>query len=354
MYTRHLYIFLLMLVCFSCEKLDTSTESNVNQQNQSQSEANAPICTVADILTNKIQAGTEVWLTGYIVGYVNSSTINSVQFSAGDKTTNVILADCPLETNNKNCIPIQLNANSSDKAATQSALNLAHHPENLKQKVKILGKVSTYMSVVGLKDVKKYAFLEDNFDYETYYREHPQPNNNTTDDEDVYFDDEDDENLDEEPYINTGNPDNNDNTNNPRDETIPDEDILAKQSFTVSDIIGPLSIAMQENGILTIPHCFVEGYIVGYIKTNNISKTNFTSDSAVETNIVLADSPGETDTDKCIAIQLSSSSSYILTRNALNLKANPENLGKRISVYGTIEKYMGRLGLKNTSRYKFE
>lgn len=348
----------LLLVC-ACEKLDTNPESSSEQLNR-------PTLTVSDILNGDFEADTEIWLTGYIVGYVNGSNMSSSKFATGNKASNIILADSPLETSYKNCVPVQLSNSSTEKEKVRNALNLSSKPENLKHKVKILGTISNYMSTNGLTKVKGYEFLEDDFDYDKYYREHQNTENtdsgeSNTDvsDEDGQFDDEDDGWPDEEENNDegTGN-DNNDGADNGNGSSDSDTDtnldILAKTEFTVSEITGPVTTAMQQEGLTSLPLCKVKGYIVGFINGNNISSTSFTSSGAKETNIVLADSPNEKDYTKCIAVQLSTSSSYKATREALNLKANPGNLGKCITVMGTLEKYMGRLGLKNTSQYSFE
>jgi hypothetical protein len=95
------------------------------------------------------------------------------------------------------------------------------------------------------------------------------------------------------------------------------------------------------------PDCYVSGFIVGFIPTNNISRTIFSSGD-VATNIVLADSIGETDYHNCIPVQLTTSSkNRKATREALNLSAHPENIGTYVILHGEITKYMGTFGLKN-------
>lgn len=353
-------ILLFMLLLLACEKLDTNPEANYSQPNR-------PTLTVSDILNGDFESDTEIWLTGYIVGYVNGSSMSSSKFVAGNKATNIILADSPLETSYKNCVPVQLSNTSTEKENVRKALNLSSKPDNLKHKVKVLGTITNYMSTNGLTKTRRYEFLADDFDYDKYYREHPDTGNtdnsdiNTDNsDEDNLFDDEDDEWPDE--GTDTGNDDvtdeggtdegTSDDTND--SETDSSLDILAKAQFTVSEITGPVTTAMQQEGITSQPLCKVKGYIVGYVSGNDVSSTSFTSNGAKETNIVLADSPLETDHTKCIAVQLSTSSSYKATRDALNLKAHPDNLGKCVTILGTLEKYMGRLGLKNSSSYSFE
>ncbi len=95
---------------------------------------------------------------------------------------------------------------------------------------------------------------------------------------------------------------------------------------------------------------WVSGIIVGSVDGQNIeSGAHFSTDKASATNILLAPSATETDLSKCIPVQLPSGA----VRSALNLAANPANLGKRVSLKGNIEKYFGVAGLKSTSAYKF-
>ena len=356
----------LLLVC-ACEKLDTNPEGSSAQQND-----NHPTLTVSDILNGDFEADTEIWLSGYIVGYVNGSSMSSAKFATGNKATNILLADSPFETSYKNCVPVQLSNSSAEKENVRKALNLSSQPSNLRRKVKVLGTITNYMSTNGIIKTIRYEFLTDDFDYDKYYREHQNTenadntDNNNNSDEVMQFDDEDDEWPDEDETIDDGTGDNNgegnstgDNDGNNDDGTSDSDtntnlEILAKTQFTVAEIIGSVTTAMQQEGITSMPYCKVKGYIVGFVSGTDISSTSFTSANAKETNIVLADSPNETDYTKCIAVQLSTSSSYKATRDALNLKANPSNLGKSVIIKGTIETYMGRLGLKNTSSYTFE
>ncbi|MCM1029148.1 MAG: DUF6359 domain-containing protein [Pseudoflavonifractor sp.] len=95
---------------------------------------------------------------------------------------------------------------------------------------------------------------------------------------------------------------------------------------------------------------YVSGYIVGSVDGQSIqSGAHFSTEAASATNILLASSASETDIDKCIPVQLPSG----VVRSALNLAANPANLGKKVTLKGNIEKYFGVAGLKSTSTYKF-
>lgn len=95
---------------------------------------------------------------------------------------------------------------------------------------------------------------------------------------------------------------------------------------------------------------WVKGYIVGSMPTGGasttLSGTNFSIVDAAETNLVIAPSADCTDYKKCVGIQLTTA-----IRGTLNLKANPDNLGKQVAFFGDVMKYCGGPGIKNTSKF---
>lgn len=122
-------------------------------------------------------------------------------------------------------------------------------------------------------------------------------------------------------------------------------------AYSIYDVLHVVPIFLEAKGAIGIPHRYVTGYIVGYIPKNkrSLSQTIFSSGD-IETNIVLADSPDETDYTNCIAAQLSTSTAgQKKVREGLNLKTHPENLHKQVILNGHVIKYMGVLGLKNVN-----
>ena len=90
---------------------------------------------------------------------------------------------------------------------------------------------------------------------------------------------------------------------------------------------------------------WVTGYIVGSI--NNFVYTYDASGTAAS-NIILADSPTSTTDGDCLPIQLVSGTDV---RTALNLVDNPGNLGKKVSICGSLESYFSVAGLKAPTGY---
>lgn len=95
---------------------------------------------------------------------------------------------------------------------------------------------------------------------------------------------------------------------------------------------------------------WVVGYIVGGVDGMSISSNAvFGTGTATKSNILISDNPNATNVNDCIPVQLPSGS----VRNALNLVDNPTNLGKKVKLNGSIEKYFGVAGFKTVKEYEF-
>ena len=97
---------------------------------------------------------------------------------------------------------------------------------------------------------------------------------------------------------------------------------------------------------------WVKGYIVGYATAGATATIyTFTTDTCTQaTNILIAGSKTVTDPTKCIAVQLPTGA----VRTGLNLKDVKANLGKEVTLYGSLEAYFSKPGLKATSYYVLE
>ena len=105
---------------------------------------------------------------------------------------------------------------------------------------------------------------------------------------------------------------------------------------------NPLTVAQAKNAS---GNNYVKGYIVGYIDGMSYSGATFSVPSAAETEILLADSPNETNPDNAFPVQLPAGD----IRNALELSAHPAYLQQEVLLYGSVEKYFGVTGMKSTS-----
>jgi len=96
------------------------------------------------------QNETAKWVTGYIVGYINTAYVYSYS-ATGAVTTNMLIADSPTETVDGNCVPVKLPAGS-----IRDALNMSNHPTNLGKKVSVKGDLLAYFSVPGVINLSSY------------------------------------------------------------------------------------------------------------------------------------------------------------------------------------------------------
>ena len=88
---------------------------------------------------------------------------------------------------------------------------------------------------------------------------------------------------------------------------------------------------------------YVKGYIVGFVDGQAYeSGARFEANGTVTTNVLIADSPSESDLTKCMPVQLPSGD----VRNGVNLKDNPGNYKKDVLLFGNIETYFKVPGVK--------
>ncbi len=110
-----------------------------------------------------------------------------------------------------------------------------------------------------------------------------------------------------------------------------------------------LAIRVEEiAGFVGAKGVWVSGYVAGYLTTASLfSSPPFD----VETNIAIADKKGESLRSLCAGVALAAGT----VREALNLKSNPTNLGKRVWVKGTItDSYFGLKGINSVTDYVIE
>lgn len=92
--------------------------------------------------------GSNVWVAGYIVGYIPDKTFSEAVIGAdGAVQTNVIIANTADETNINKCIPVQLPSGD-----LRTAVNLSTNPGNLGKKLSYYGEITTYFGTTGLKN----------------------------------------------------------------------------------------------------------------------------------------------------------------------------------------------------------
>lgn len=248
--------------------------------------------------------GAAGWVQGYIVGAVKAGVTsvtsnNDIDWNASDPTDNNLVIGATADTKDINKVVILPLAQGSD---LRRVGNLADNPQNLGKKISAYGALATVLDIAGLTG-----------------------NNGTTAEFKI-----------DGVTVTPDNPDNPGTGNGTED-----------SPYTVMQLVNGAS----GNGV------WVNCYIVGFISTtdtgaNTLTATSakFTASGAIATNILVADSPNETDYTKCTSVQLPSGA----VRSAINLADNPGNLGRQVLLYGNIAKYFGVNGLKEVSQYKWK
>ncbi len=234
-----------------------------------------------------------VWIECYIVGSVKSGSMSydDVIFGTTDAaTTNIVVGPSASAASASQCMPVQLPSGD-----VRTALNLNANPSNLGRHVALYGTIEKYFSTGGIKSVTQYKWLDE---------VNPDPD--------------------------------------PDPDPTPDGLGTEDAPLTVTQFIA--AYAAGSTGA-----SWVEGYIVGTVPSQYYSDAEFGTANASNTNFLLAPTADTTDSSACIPVQLPSGD----IRTALSLSANPSNLGKRVKLSGSMEKYFGVAGLKSTATYTF-
>ena len=96
---------------------------------------------------------------------------------------------------------------------------------------------------------------------------------------------------------------------------------------------------------------WIQGYIIGVMETNvDPFEPSFTAPFNTNSNIIIADSPDETNLNNALIVQLP----FGDIRNVLNLVDNPQMQGELVKLKGNLELYFGVPGLKETSDYWYD
>lgn len=229
--------------------------------------------------------GTEVYVQGYIVGWVNGNSIQTGATFTVPATTysNVLLAESQDEVDYNYCVPVQLVSGTDLRAA----VNLGDHPENLGHEIVIGG------------SSEKYFGMEASIKTPTYYKWVGDAPVATT------------------PDIATGS---------------------KEKPLTVAEFLA------EGTPSSAVAATYVKGVIVGYVPGMTYSEGVFGATGEVSaTNILVAESTSVTNLDDCFPVQLPAGD----LRAALNLLDNPGNVGKTVVLAGSHEKYFGVNGLKS-------
>lgn len=239
--------------------------------------------------------GTEVYVKGYIVGWINGQSIQTGATFTTPATTysNILIAGSSSETDYTYCVPVQLVSGTDIRAA----LNLGDNPQNLGHEVIIGGNSEKYFGVnYSIKSPVYYSWVGD------------APVATTPD----------------TPDLATG---------------------TKEKPLTVAEFIA------QGAPASAVANTYLTGVIVGYIPGMNFSEGIFGAEGedVSNTNLLLAASADVKDLTQCVPVGLAAG-----VRDGLSLKNVPGNLGKTVVLCGSHEKYFGQNGLKSVSWYELD
>lgn len=245
----------------------------------------------------------DVWMEGYVVGYVadktwdsavfgNTATEGSTNWTNG---TNIMISSVPVgEATSANTVPVGLGT------GVRANLAISKNPAIYGAKVKVKGQVTAYFGMRGMKTVSEYEIVEGGGDT-------PVP--------DV-------------PSTGSG-------------------DGTEANPYDVADITSSTADA---TGV------WVVGYVAGYIadktwdsavfgKDATEGSTNFTNG----TNLILSSvAPTASSASNSVPVAIPGGA----LRDVLAVGKNPDIYGKKVLLKGDITKYFGMRGFKNVSEYK--
>lgn len=97
----------------------------------------------------------EVWIKGYIVGYIDGNSAAGFNPDVPRDTiqTEIVIADSEDETEIANCVAVQL-----PTGAVREALDLFTNPDNFGKVVWLQGKLQKYFGMAGMKSTSAFSF----------------------------------------------------------------------------------------------------------------------------------------------------------------------------------------------------
>ena len=259
-----------------------------------------------------------MWIEGYIVGCVSGSMKSGCNYSQEATTTsNILLADI-FPTGNENdyqkCLSVELPNNSMER----EELNLYDNPDNFHRKVRILGDITLYYKVTGMKKIEDFIFCDE------------VKNDNNDEDEDG-----------------KDNEDENDNKNQNDNEKPYDPDATRQDTLSIAE-----GIKLQHKGDQPYIRGYIVGYYNGYSPVFNPTPEQMLS-SRASNNVILADNIDENNENNVIIVELPKETAL---QRTVNLNENPQNLHRRLTVKGMLREYNEDTGyhgcMKTESAYK--
>jgi hypothetical protein len=155
MTSRSEYLLLLLLALVACRKPQIIEEPNEDPSPTDivgEGTIASPY-SVSD--AQMVKVADDVWIQGYIVGAVSGSIGAGCVWSVPTSiSANILLSDDTIARDSRRVLPVQLTTNKK----IRSRLNLEDNPELLHQFIIVRGRLDTYYSVPGIRDITVYRF----------------------------------------------------------------------------------------------------------------------------------------------------------------------------------------------------
>ncbi len=156
-------VLTLAVLASACGEVDletdgetASSDGGTSDKTDGGSTALGDTISVASLLAGGAEMGTDVWVSGYVVGYVAGTSLSAARFQLpenGVQNTNLLIADNAGETSTASCAAVQLPASSD----LREQLCLSSNPSLLGTRLAFYGTAKVYFKQPGLSPLKAYG-----------------------------------------------------------------------------------------------------------------------------------------------------------------------------------------------------
>ena len=159
-----IYLFLLLAFVCSCGKIelpDPSSSAPDDKHPDNPGSTTEETITVQQLLELDKEQSDEVHVKGYIVGYVDGTTLKQARFACPESraNTNLLLADKPDEKETSRCAAVFLETGDN---GFRAALNLYDHPDFFHRQIVIHGLSQAYFGQTGIRKMLDFHWPSEN------------------------------------------------------------------------------------------------------------------------------------------------------------------------------------------------
>ena len=155
--SRHVFLAFQLMLCLlfaACAKIDLPDPTTAPTIEEATDTLSA--ISVAEAQNRK--AGEKVSVVGFVVGYIDGSTLSKALFKLPtSENKNFLLADNIEQTDVNHCFPVALVSGSKYR----EQYNMLSNPGFFRSKVLITGVIEKYFTVNGFRDIESLQLLTD-------------------------------------------------------------------------------------------------------------------------------------------------------------------------------------------------